>query len=144
MLSVIGGGLYDQQAAECLGLSLFTVNTHRKAIMAKTKLHHKGRLILYALQNKYLGVSASDSMSWQMPERSWPGCCSASSMIAHTPEVQAKGIPSVVDGARLAQVDEDAILDGLGTGVGVDRFPERIFVGHGLKPFGPWGVYHVS
>lgn len=30
-------------------------------------------------------------MSWQMPETSWPGCCSASSMIAHTADVQAKG-----------------------------------------------------
>jgi hypothetical protein len=50
----------------------------------------------------------------------------------------------LADGIGLAQVDEDAVLDGLGTGVGVDRFTERIFTRHGLMPSGPWGVHHVS
>jgi len=57
VLSVIGDGSDDQQAAERLGLSPYTVNTHRKAIMAKMKLHHKGQLMLYALQNGYIWVS---------------------------------------------------------------------------------------
>ncbi len=52
--------------------------------------------------------------------------------------------PVLADGIGLAEVHEDAVLDGLGTGVGVDRFPERIFTGHSLMPFGPWGVHHVS
>jgi DNA-binding NarL/FixJ family response regulator len=57
VLSVIGDGSDDQQAAERLGLSPYTVNTHRKAIMAKMKLHHKGQLMLYALQHGYIWVS---------------------------------------------------------------------------------------
>lgn len=52
--------------------------------------------------------------------------------------------PVLADGVGLAQVNEDAVLDGLGAGVGIDRFPERIFTGHGFMPFGPWGVRHVS
>lgn len=58
VLSIIGDGSDDQQAAERLRLSPYTVNTHRKAIMAKLKLHHKGQLMLYALQNGYIWVSA--------------------------------------------------------------------------------------
>ena len=50
----------------------------------------------------------------------------------------------LLDRIDLAEVDEDAVLDGLGAGVGIDRFPERIFTGHGFMPFGPWGVRHVS
>jgi DNA-binding NarL/FixJ family response regulator len=57
VLSIIGDGSDDQQAAERLGLSPYTVNTHRKAIMAKMKLHHKGQLMLYALQNGYIWVT---------------------------------------------------------------------------------------
>jgi len=57
VLSVIGDGSDDQQAAERLGLSPYTVNTHRKAIMAKLKLHHKGQLMLHALQHGYIWVS---------------------------------------------------------------------------------------
>lgn len=58
VLSVIGDGSDDQQAAERLGLSPYTVNTHRKAIMAKLKLHHKGQLMLYAVQHGYIWVTA--------------------------------------------------------------------------------------
>ncbi len=57
VLSVIGDGSDDQQAAERLGLSPYTVNTHRKAIMGKLGLHHKGQLMLYALQQGYVLVS---------------------------------------------------------------------------------------
>lgn len=57
VLSVIGDGSDDQQAAELLRLSPFTVNTHRKSIMAKLKLHHKGELMLYALQHGYIWVT---------------------------------------------------------------------------------------
>jgi DNA-binding NarL/FixJ family response regulator len=60
VLSVIGDGSDDQQAAERLGLSPYTVNTHRKAIMAKLKLHHKGQLMLYALQNGYIWVTGQN------------------------------------------------------------------------------------
>jgi len=57
ILSVIGDGSDDHETAERLGLSPFTVNTHRKAIMGKLGLHHKGQLMLYALQQGYVQVS---------------------------------------------------------------------------------------
>jgi DNA-binding NarL/FixJ family response regulator len=56
VLSVVGDGSDDQQAAGRLGLSHYTVNTHRKTIMAKLGLHHKGQLMLYALQHGYVQV----------------------------------------------------------------------------------------
>ena len=40
-----------------LGLSPHTVNTHRKSIMGKLKLHHKGQLMLYAIQHGYIRVT---------------------------------------------------------------------------------------
>ncbi len=57
VLSVIGDGSDDQQAAKRLGLSPYTVNTHRKAIMGKLGLHHKGQLMLYALQQGYVQIT---------------------------------------------------------------------------------------
>ena len=58
VLSVIGDGSDDQQAAERLGISSHTVNSHRKSIMAKLKLHHKGQLMLHAIQHGYIWVTA--------------------------------------------------------------------------------------
>ncbi len=58
VLSLIGDGTDDQQAATQLGLSPHTVATHRKSIMAKLKLHHKGQLMLYAIQHGYIRVTA--------------------------------------------------------------------------------------
>jgi len=57
VLSVIGDGSDDLQASERLGLSPHTVNTHRKAIMAKLGLHHKGQLIMHALKQGYVWVT---------------------------------------------------------------------------------------
>jgi DNA-binding NarL/FixJ family response regulator len=57
VLSVIGDGSDDQRAGERLGLSPFTVNTHRKAIMGKLGLHHKGQVMLYALQQGYVQIT---------------------------------------------------------------------------------------
>lgn len=57
VLSVIGDGSDDQEAAVRLGLSHYTVNTHRKAVMAKLGLHHKGQLMLYALQQGYVQIT---------------------------------------------------------------------------------------
>jgi DNA-binding NarL/FixJ family response regulator len=56
VLSVVGDGSDDQEAARRLGLSHYTVNTHRKAIMAKLGLHHKGQLMRYALREGYVQV----------------------------------------------------------------------------------------
>jgi len=57
VLSVIGDGSDDVQASARLSLSPHTVNTHRKAIMAKLGLHHKGDLMLHALQHGYVVVT---------------------------------------------------------------------------------------
>jgi DNA-binding NarL/FixJ family response regulator len=57
VLSVIGDGSDDQQAGDRLGLSPFTINTHRKAIMGKLKLHQKGQLMCYAVQNGFVELS---------------------------------------------------------------------------------------
>ncbi|HVZ65054.1 MAG TPA: response regulator transcription factor [Opitutaceae bacterium] len=60
VLSVIGDGSDDLQAAEKLGISPHTVNTHRKSIMAKLGLHHKGQLILSAIQRGYVWVTPNE------------------------------------------------------------------------------------
>ena len=57
VLSVIGDGSDDAQASERLGLSSQTVGTHRKAIMRKLGLHHKGQLMLHALQQGFVRVT---------------------------------------------------------------------------------------
>lgn len=57
VLSVVGDGSDDQQAGVRLGISHYTVNTHRKTIMGKLGLHHKGQLMLYALQEGYVLVT---------------------------------------------------------------------------------------
>ena len=57
ILSVIGAGSDDKSAAERLGLSHHTVNTHRKKVMAKLRLHHVGQLMLYAYQHGYVLVT---------------------------------------------------------------------------------------
>lgn len=57
VLSTIGDGSDDQQAAERLGLSPNTVNTHRKSIMGKLGLHHKGQIMCYALQQGYVQIT---------------------------------------------------------------------------------------
>lgn len=57
VLSVIGDGSDDLQASQRLAISPHTVNTHRKAIMSKLKLHHKGQLMLHAFQQGYVRVT---------------------------------------------------------------------------------------
>lgn len=60
VLSVIGDGSTDDEASERLGIAPGTVNQHRKAIMAKLKLHHRGQLMLYAFQQGYVRVTADN------------------------------------------------------------------------------------
>ena len=57
VLSVIGDGSDDLRASERLKISPHTVNTRRKAIMAKLSLHHKGELIIHALKQGYVWVT---------------------------------------------------------------------------------------
>lgn len=56
VLAVIGDGSDDAQAAEKLGISPHTVNTHRKSIMAKLGFHQKGQVVIHAIQAGYLWV----------------------------------------------------------------------------------------
>ncbi len=56
ILSRIGDGSDDQRVAELLGISVHTVSTHRKMIMKKLKLHHKGELMVYALQEGFVHI----------------------------------------------------------------------------------------
>lgn len=57
VLSTIGDGSDDQEAADKLGLSYRTINTHRKTIMGKLGLHHKGQIMCYALQQGYVHIT---------------------------------------------------------------------------------------
>lgn len=54
---LLGDGSDDLQASQRLSISPHTVNTHRKAIMGKLKLHHKGQLMMHALQQGYVRVT---------------------------------------------------------------------------------------
>ncbi|HLP69177.1 MAG TPA: response regulator transcription factor, partial [Rhizobium sp.] len=57
VLSAIGDGSDDQEAAERLGLSPLTVNTHRKAIMGKRGIHQRGELVRHAVQMGYVHMT---------------------------------------------------------------------------------------
>lgn len=54
VLAAIGDGSDDSEAAARLGMSPNTVGTHRKAIMRKLKIHHRGQLTQYASQFGYI------------------------------------------------------------------------------------------
>lgn len=57
VLSVLGDGTSNKEAAERLCMSRLTVKTHRKRIMAKLGLHEQGELMLYALRRGYVLVT---------------------------------------------------------------------------------------
>jgi DNA-binding NarL/FixJ family response regulator len=58
VLSVIGDGSDNKTASDRLGISRYTVATHRESIMRKLNLHHVGQLMLYALQHGYVHVTS--------------------------------------------------------------------------------------
>ena len=57
VLSVIGDGSDNLQASTRLGMSPETVGSHRKRIMAKLGLHHKGEIVHYALAHGYVLIT---------------------------------------------------------------------------------------
>ncbi len=57
VLSAVGDGSDDHQAAERLSVSSHTVNTHRKSIMGKRGIHQKGELVRHAVQMGYVHVT---------------------------------------------------------------------------------------
>ena len=58
VLSVIGDGSDNKQASKRLGISQYTVLTHREAIMRKLDLHHSKELMQYALVHGYVLITA--------------------------------------------------------------------------------------
>lgn len=52
--SVLGEGLDDQEAAECLGSRAGTVRAHRERIMRKLQLHHRAQLATLAHARGYI------------------------------------------------------------------------------------------
>src|SRR5208283_802038 len=58
ILSLLGEGLDDEDAADRLQLAPRTVESHRCRIMHKLNLHHKGELIDYAMANLYVRRSS--------------------------------------------------------------------------------------
>ncbi len=58
VLSVIGDGSDNKQASERLGISRYTVLSHREAIMRKLDLHHSRELMQYALVHGYVVITA--------------------------------------------------------------------------------------
>lgn len=62
ILSLLGEGLDDEDAADRLQLAPRTVESHRCRIMRKLNLHHKGELIDYALANLYVRRSSEGTL----------------------------------------------------------------------------------
>ena len=58
VLSVIGDGSDDSTASERLNISQSTVHSHRKSIMRKLGIHHKGELVRVAGQRGYVLLSS--------------------------------------------------------------------------------------
>lgn len=58
VLSVIGDGSDNKQASKRLGISQYTVLSHRIAIMRKLDLHHSKELMQYALVHGYVVITA--------------------------------------------------------------------------------------
>lgn len=57
VLSVIGDGSDNKEASKRLGISHYTVLSHRIAIMRKLGLHHSGELMQYALVHGYVVIT---------------------------------------------------------------------------------------
>lgn len=58
MLALLGDGTDNKQASKCLGISQWTVLSHRERIMRKLDLHHSRQLMHYALANGYVVITA--------------------------------------------------------------------------------------
>lgn len=58
MLALLGDGTDNKQASKCLGISQWTVLSHRERIMRKLDLHHSRQLMHYALANGYVVISS--------------------------------------------------------------------------------------
>lgn len=54
VLSVIGDGADDEEASRRLALTLTTLATHRRNIMKKLDLHHRGALVRFAVRHGYV------------------------------------------------------------------------------------------
>lgn len=61
VLSVIGDGTSNEEAAERLGVSKTTIISHRRSVMKKLKFHRTPELMLYAIREGYVRVTPEDT-----------------------------------------------------------------------------------
>lgn len=54
LIQLLAEGLSNKEAADKLGISVKTVETHRAAVMRKLGLHSIGELVRYAIRNKFI------------------------------------------------------------------------------------------
>lgn len=54
IVQLLAEGKSNKETAEALGISLTTVETHRKNILAKLKLHGMADLVRYAIRNQFI------------------------------------------------------------------------------------------
>lgn len=59
LLSMLGSGIDNEEAADRLGISSETIRTHRCRVMRKLNLHHKGELIQFAVSHGYVRIAHS-------------------------------------------------------------------------------------
>ena len=67
VLSLIGRGLSSREAAEALGLSVKTVETHRQSLKRKLNLATNAQLLQYAI-NWYASRSTPPAASGEPPD----------------------------------------------------------------------------
>lgn len=61
VLSVIGDGTTNEEAAERFGVSALTIVSHRRAIMRKLKFHRTPELMMYAIREGYVRVTPCET-----------------------------------------------------------------------------------
>lgn len=118
VLSVLGDGTSNKQAAERLGMSKQTVKTHRKRIMAKLGIHEQGELMLYALRRGYVLVTDRAVLN--------PGFQRALHRIQTVPAARvsdAEPVDSARPSFQLSAPRSNACDTGLAFGTSRDRSP---------------------
>ena len=59
VVQLLSRGKSNKEAADMLGISVRTVETHRANIMAKLEVHSVGELVLYAVRNNIVNIGVS-------------------------------------------------------------------------------------
>jgi DNA-binding NarL/FixJ family response regulator len=93
VLSILGRGSDNSEAADYLAVSPETVRSHRAHIMHKLNLHHKGQLILYAHKRGYTRISSRGLIH--------PGFHGALQGLVSSRGVRLQGATAAADGTNL-------------------------------------------